>query len=263
MLVVATITLVAVAMMLPAATHARQSARRTVCQGNFRQIYPAIAGYAVDHNGNLFRHYESELPDAAGYWDRDSPNYIPPEQRSTEPIADPQWPASGQWPWAEPAGPRHGAGFLAAIHPYYLSTPSLMDCPSLRQTSAMSLRFLPSTFEGSRLAPYYRSSTGPTPPTRYLMSYFGAVFGRFDAPASQRGHGFWTSYYVQGYYPYSDEYRTPRGALLSDVGDYSFYFGTGAAWPDAGDGCHKIGGNDLFVDGSVIWRNYSWESAID
>jgi hypothetical protein len=57
------------------------------------------------------------------------------------------------------------------------------------------------------------------------------------------------------YYPYSEDYRSSYGALMWDVGSYGFWLGaTGSVTM----GTHRVGGNELFIDGSVKWRNFPW-----
>jgi hypothetical protein len=52
---------------------------------------------------------------------------------------------------------------------------------------------------------------------------------------------------------------SPTGAMMWDVGSYNFFFGPmHPACPGAWMGCHKVGGNFMFRDGSVLWRKYSW-----
>jgi prepilin-type N-terminal cleavage/methylation domain-containing protein len=53
------------------------------------------------------------------------------------------------------------------------------------------------------------------------------------------------------------EYRSPVGALMWEVGNYGFWLGCPAGstiWM----GCHNVGGNDLYTDGSIKWRYYPW-----
>ena len=84
------------------------------------------------------------------------------------------------------------------------------------------------------------------------------MYGRFDIPKAERGFGFHSSYFVQGYYPYKPEYRASRGAFMWDAGNFGFWLGGYA--PNRGKGCHYYGGNEVFADGSTVWRYYPWRN---
>ena len=40
-----------------------------------------------------------------------------------------------------------------------------------------------------------------------------------------------------------------------EVGSFAFVFGYTVPYTY---GCHKVGGNTLYTDGSAAWRNYLW-----
>ena len=257
LLVVIAIVAVLAALMMPALDKARESARRMVCASQFRQIYLGITMYAGENNGQLFFHHRSAADPTCNRWDPQNSSYIPWPKRESHPQAYHYLETAGcSTPWDRLCGPRDSGSFFNAVYPRKVAAPDVFTCPSVHSFAWKGLvsNYVPrSHFATCRLRQYLE---GEINVGEYWCSYIGNVYGSMDTPKNERGFSFYSSYFIQGYYPYKPEYRSSRGAMMWDVGSYAFGWGNYA--PNRGKGCHFVGGNELFADGAAQWRYYPW-----
>jgi len=269
LLVVIAIIAILAALLMPALEKARESARRSVCSSQFHQVYLSILMYAGDSKDELFMHYHSYLDKAdngvydSAYWRPGDTYFVPWGQREAQPNATSTYDTGFNWQWDQLGGPKGSGAFFPSLYPQYSPGPAVFTCPSIFSFAWRA----PLWYEGWIAAGYGKFEKSPL--RQYIdgtaaaggfwCSYIGNVYGRMDMLKKDRGFGFWSSYYIQGYYPYLPEYRSPVGALMWEVGNYGFWLGCPAGstiWM----GCHKVGGNDLYVDGSIKWRYYPWRN---
>ncbi len=283
LLVVIAIIAVLIGILLPVLGKVKERARRAQCGSNLHQIGIAIFSYVNDNKGNLFVHYFSYLDEQAiknkpGYkryadWnpkfskadDWTGPvQYIPMDKRGTWPIANgdgTHWGGAGEYwkqHWMQQGGPN---GMLEALYPRYISTLKPFECPSVR------------SFAFSNVAANYQPSLDPltiekainSNPRQFYQfwcSYNGDVYGRLGKNLDQTGYGFFDTYWTQGYTAAGAlglSMRPAKGAMMWDIGSYRFYFDYNSPLcPNANEGCHGMGGNVLYRDGSVSWWQYPW-----
>jgi hypothetical protein len=243
-----------VALLLPSLHKARKQAKLLVCMNQLRQIGMALHSYANDNDGHLFSNRNAIFSN-----DYTTTPHTPlsfygtPEQWTCGPIATANPVASG-WPWADPGGPD---GYIEGLYPKYIKSARIFMSPSAEDhcysyvPDAYRWYLGPQGFEDYML--------GKTTYYQWWISYIGAVYGKLGKHQDGYAHGGWDSYWIQGYYPYSEEYLAPKGSILWDIGSLSFYFGAGhPAAPRAPEGIHRVGGHFLMVDNSVMWRKYPW-----
>jgi prepilin-type N-terminal cleavage/methylation domain-containing protein/prepilin-type processing-associated H-X9-DG protein len=253
LLVVIGIISLLIAILLPTLNKSRESARRVQCASNLRQIHAAIVMYANDHKDRLFRHRQSEKFPTAPYWTPTDPQYIPPPMRTATPVAYSDNSIQLDFPHVhEPMGGNiETGGFFAVMYPRYTPDGRIFVCPSALTHGLSDLPEEITTFkQAAEQIPISGTWT-------FVCSYAGAFFGRLSSKASERGHNWGSAYYIEGYFPsepYMLEKIAPRGGLMWDVGSYRFNFTAGVS----SLGNHRIGGNTLFVDGSVGWRRFPW-----
>jgi prepilin-type processing-associated H-X9-DG protein len=293
LLVVAGIIIVLIAILLPVLSKVRERARRAQCSSNMRQIGSALFAYAADNKGQLFVHWRSVANPARPYWNRLSTKtngtpwgpmnaFIPPEQRSSHPMAasnqDPppadqpalrkDWEesklsqADGQ-KWASPPGAwshlggRNGP--ILGLYPKYMSNGKAWVCPSIFSHAWQNYEAARSAQDFSEVERYVK---GGAASWSFWSPYIGNLYGRIDSPREKYGnHNYWDAYYIRGYNDFGDaRARSPKGALMWEVGSYWFVFGIYYTYtpPYAGEGAHKVGGNVLMVDGSVNWWQYDF-----
>ena len=254
-LVVIAIIALLIALLLPSLSKARETSRRILCGNGLRQIYAGIRQYADHNKGWMFTHWGSYQDPGNARYTEGSPTYLPPEKRTPGPAADSTMPAPGG-EWDSLGGPKGGGGFYDGLYPYYISAGKVFDCPSAPFYSWIDFGY----YNGWQSATKFETSMGrylrgEVAGVQYWNHYLGAVYGRIDAPYKSYGQAFWDSYFIQGYYPYASSYMSPVGALMWDVGSRGFWLG---ATGTVTQGNHRVGGNDLYVDGHVQWRNYPW-----
>ena len=258
LLVVVAIIALLVALLLPTLGKAKELARRAMCATNFHSIYVVVMMYANENGGRMFRHQNSiASPELAMWSNPNDGSYIPWERRECGPSADSSLAASGGWSWDQLGGTRDSGGFYPGLYPKYVTNGGVFECPSIYSFAWSNLgwdegwRPLATSFE-STMGPYLR---GQTTWGGFWTPYLGNVYGRIERPRQEWGHGWTSSYYIQGYYPYQDDYMSSVGALMWEAGSYLFWLGgTGAV----GQGAHYWGMNELFIDGGVIWRTHKW-----
>lgn len=262
LLVVITIIGVIVSLFMPSIARSREGARRVICASHFHNIIVAIEAYAGDsigsgaNGGGLFRHQQSIADPLSLYWTEGDPSYIPLEKREAAPDSRSTLSTYGNWQWDQLGGPIGSGAFFPALYGNYLVDGSAFDCPSIHNYAwnALDPVYLSRTVFEKGMAPYLRGQSGYG---EFWSPYVGNIYGRWGKrPDDDWGQGFWSSYYIQGYYPYSIEYRSSKRAIMWECGSYSFWLGSYA--PNRGLGAHGVGGNELFIDGSVKWRYYSW-----
>jgi prepilin-type N-terminal cleavage/methylation domain-containing protein len=273
MLVTISVIALLVAILMPVLSKTRETARRILCASNLHQQGIGMMVYADTNNGKLFTHrnsiaspgYVSWSPTSAYYPEGNEfvqDAYIPYERRETGPSANhiaAAPPTGGNWPWDQLGGPKGDGGFFDGLYPHIMASPDVFDCPSVYYYAWSNMGgyagWEPALRFGTNLAPYYR---GETAGGTYFVSYAGNVFGRVDRPHKKYGHGFWSTYFIQGYYPYDEAYRSSYGTLLWDMGSRAFWLANTGTVTMAN---HRVGGNELYIDGSVKWRNYPWIAA--
>ena len=235
LLVVIAIIAVLAALLMPALEHAREMARRSACALQFHQIYAGILMYASASDGELFLHHHSyvdynwDSPNYggnpnnqgvydSGYWDESSGSYVPVSKRESQPNALSSMDTGWGWQWDNMGGPRGSGAFFPALYPNYVGAAGLFTCPSIHNYAFSN----PVWYEGWKDAGYTKFEDSPlrfyiegkVASGGFWCSYLGNVYGRMDVPRNERGRGFWSSYYIQGYYPYLPEYQSPVGALM-------------------------------------------------
>src|SRR3546814_17250786 len=82
-------------------------------------------------------------------------------------------------------------------------------------------------YNGWQAATKFDTSMGPylngqVAGAQYWCSYIGNVFGRMDQPPTAYGQGFWSSYYIQGYYR-SEERRVGKECVSTCRSRWSPY----------------------------------------
>jgi prepilin-type N-terminal cleavage/methylation domain-containing protein len=261
LLVVISIIAMLIALLLPAIGRSREVARRSLCSSNERQIAIAIQMYADSNKSWMFAHWNSIVTPTSAYWTDGDPSFVPWEKRGSPPVADSNMPGpmDGNWPWSPLGGPKGAGGFFDGLYSTYLIAGRVFDCPSIDYHCFLNFGY----YNGWQAATKFDTSMGlyldgKVASTQYWCSYIGNVFGRNDQPRNAYGQGFWSSYYVQGYYPYLPDYQSSPGALMWDVGSRAFWLGaTGTVTM----GNHLSGGNEVYIDGSVKWKKYTWIGA--
>jgi prepilin-type N-terminal cleavage/methylation domain-containing protein/prepilin-type processing-associated H-X9-DG protein len=271
LLVVVAIIGILVAMLLPTLNKVREKTRRVACASNLRQVHMALLTYVNDFKGSLPPHRLSITHPNNVYW-KDGPDggpfgnvncYIPWGHRSSEPEGDhiQTWafvagiPDLSMPPHEIIGGPAGEGGLLACLFPRYLNTLKVFDCPSAP------------FYLWAGLDPAYEYQTKCDLAEQalrkgsgnfvYYMSYVGCVYGKITIPASQRAHSNWDGYFISGFWSGNDESRmAPRGAMLWDIG--AVWGASLTIMPGAPYGCHRVGANYLFCDGSVTWERYKF-----
>ncbi len=286
LLVVIAIIAVLIGIMLPVLGKVKEQARRSQCASNLHQIGIALINYANQNGGKLFKHRPS-VEDArlyrtqpgykrVGLWDptkaRPDNNgivagYQTPEKRLCYPIANYSghlWspPYDAQWykEWAENLGGADGA--LETLYPNFLGSLRVWECPSVRSFAFLDV---PDNWKPSLDAREIEKVVISTPRSgwySFWSSYVGHLYGRLGSKWDDNGRAYYDCYLTQGYMQYFEpgmNRRSPRGALLFDVGSYWNFFSIGHALaPNANEGCHGVGGNVMSIDGSVSWWDYPW-----
>jgi len=259
LLVVISIVALLVAVLLPVLGRTREIARRAICASNQHQIAVAIHMYADQNKRWMFAHWNSIVTPTSAYWTEGDPNFIPWEQRESPPVANASITTNGNWQWSEMGGTRRSGGFFDGLYPAFLASGKVFDCPSTPYYPFRDFGYYagwePATKFETSMGPYLLGQSGGA---QYWCSYIGNVFGRNDQKTEAYGHGFWSSYYVQGYYPYQPEYQSSVGALMWETGSRGFWLG---ATGSVTQGNHLVGGNEVFIDGSVRWKPYPWIAA--
>jgi len=285
LLVVIAIIGVLMTMLLPVLKQAREAARRTICGTQIKQIYTSMANYAADNKGQLFLHRYSEYeiangigtlpnqkwnPNNSGNRQTGAQAYIPPERRQTHPHRDREpgnslgtitvspWDQMGL-AWYETRTSNRGTPF-PSLWPNYLTTLKIFECPSLWNFGFLGAD--PSFKTQTDMSDYMRDE----PNGMYYSSYIGMIFGKLDSPFRDRGQSFWDPYWTHGNAGDGGApnytWLSPVGAMLWDCGNYGRFFGSDPppSVPNDHRGCHGIGQNVGYADGSVKWRNFGWTS---
>jgi prepilin-type N-terminal cleavage/methylation domain-containing protein len=270
LLVVITIIGVLVAMLLPVLSKQREQVRRLLCSNNQRMICVGIYNYANANKGWMFRHwFSTDAPDSSSYYSLPgsgtmygypgrSFDHMTYETRESQPNATSTGSGYVNWQWDNLGGPKGSGAFFDALYPNLINNGKTFNCPSTFVYNWSNMGY----YDGWQIATKFETYMG-----RYLNQepgwtygnfwspYIGNVYGRIDQPWDAYGFGLWSSYYVQGYYPYAEEYRSSVGALMWDVGSYGFWLGATGTVTMAN---HQVGGNEVFIDGHVGWKKYPW-----
>jgi hypothetical protein len=212
--------------------------------------------YADTNKGWMFWHQNSGVDPSHGYWTPGSGSYIPFEQREAGPIAYTTASTYGGWQWDHLGGPKRTGAPFDGMYPTFMASGDVFDCASIHNFAFKDLAGYAGWINATRFRTSMRPLLdGESGGLQFWSPYTGSIFGRIDQRASAYGASFWSSYWIQGYYPYLPEYCSSPGAIFWEVGSYAFYFGGAGTLPQ---GAHYYGGNELFIDGSVRWKKYTW-----
>jgi len=107
---------VLIAILLPAISNVRESARKVVCGSNLRQLGMGVSIYAQDHNDRLPGSVFLPLPPRSN-----ASSYSSPERMDTVRLSDEEFPELGSKRW-------DGIGTLFADE--YITASSIFYCPS-------------------------------------------------------------------------------------------------------------------------------------
>ncbi len=241
LLVVIAIIALLVSILMPALTKAREQARRTACAGNLHSFGLALTQYSGDNNDKV-------MATALNYWthtDR-SPVYILTGKNNNGTIFDGQWSIFALNPYTDTfATDLQEAG-------------GIFYCPSVNQNFFEYVaRFFWQNLKGR-----------PGAFTQLPYFYYGAV-NKWPVNELRNGadkHLAWSNLSKDRrlwmndavFKPYTEGFRYNHGRYgpawnyLPTTEQWGMLFDTGGKY---GDRPNLDGSNELFTDGSVIWKS--------